>query len=186
MALTQLRIGMIGVTGRGGLWRNWHNPDGRSVVVAGADTNANNLNIFSEHHGQNPYTTQDYRDILCRTDIDAIAVASPDYCHEEHAADALESGKHVFCEKPLAITIEGCDRILNAWHASGNRLMVGFNMRYMHIFRTMKEIIESGVIGEIKAVWVRHFVGMGSDFYYHDWHATKQNTTSLLLQKGSH
>ena len=186
MALTQLRIGMIGVTGRGGLWRNWHNPDGRSVVVAGADINAQNLKTFSEQHGQNPFTTQDYRDLLCRTDIDAIAVTSPDYCHEEHATGALESGKHVFCEKPLAITIEGCDRILNAWHGSGNRLMVGFNMRYMHIFRTMKEIIESGVIGEIKAVWVRHFVGMGSDFYYHDWHATRQNTTSLLLQKGSH
>jgi predicted dehydrogenase len=50
----------------------------------------------------------------------------------------------------------------------------------------MKEIIESGVIGEVKAVWVRHFVGLGSDFYYHDWHAKRANTTSLLLQKGSH
>ena len=64
--------------------------------------------------------------------------------------------------------------------------MVGFNMRYMNIFRVMKEIIDSGAIGEIKAVWVRHFVGFGSDFYYHDWHATRQNATSLLLQKGSH
>ena len=51
--------------------------------------------------------------------------------------------------------------------------MVGFNMRYMNIFRVMKEIIESGAIGEIKAVWVRHFVGYGGDFYYHDWHATR-------------
>ena len=65
-------------------------------------------------------------------------------------------------------------------------MMIGFNMRYMNIFRTMKEIVDSGAIGEIKAVWVRHFVGMGGDFYYHDWHATRANTTSLLLQKGSH
>lgn len=40
-------------------------------------------------------------------------------------------------------------------------------MRYMNMYRTMKEIIDSGAIGEVKAVWVRHFVGLGSDYYYH-------------------
>ena len=183
---TQLRIGMIGVGGRGGLWRHWHQPAGRSVVVAGADISSAALDAFRHHHGDTPYTTMDYRELLARDDIDAIAVASPDYYHEEHAVAALEAGKHVFCEKPLAITIEGCDRILKAWHNVGTRLMVGFNMRYMNIFRIMKEIVDSGAIGEMKAVWVRHFVGFGSDFYYHDWHATRQNSTSLLLQKGSH
>lgn len=184
--MTQLRIGMIGVTGRGGLWKSWHNPDGRSIVVGGADIDPIKLNRFSSEHGGNPIITTDYRELLQRDDIDAIAVTSPDFCHEEHAVAALQSGKHVFCEKPLAITIEGCDRILNSWHDSDQKLMVGFNMRYMNIFRTMKEIIDSGTLGEIKAVWVRHFVGMGSDFYYHDWHAAQKNTTSLLLQKGSH
>lgn len=186
MADTQLRIGMIGVTGRGGLWRHWHDPQGRSVVVGGADIDAQKLARFSAQHGDSPFVTQDYRELLDRSDVDAIAVTSPDFCHEEHAVAALEAGKDVFCEKPLAITIEGCDRILRAWKASGHRLMVGFNMRYMAIFRTMKEIVDSGAIGEVKAVWVRHFVGRGSDFYYHDWHAARRNTTSLLLQKGSH
>jgi len=183
---TQLRIGMIGVTGRGGLWRHWHQPQGRSVVVGGADIRPAALEAFAHEHGGNPFTTTDYRELLARDDIDAIAVTTPDYMHEEHAIAALEAGKHVFCEKPLAITIEGCDRILQTWRRSGQRLMVGFNMRYMNIFRTMKEIVDSGVIGEIKAVWVRHFVGRGGEFYFHDWHARRDNTTSLLLQKGSH
>ena len=186
MTDTLLRIGMIGVTGRGGLWRHWHQPAGRSVVVAGADINAEKLDSFRGEHGGELFTTTDYRELLIRPDIDAIAVTSPDYCHEEHAVAALEAGKDVFCEKPLAITVEGCDHILHAWKRSGKRLMVGFNMRYMNMFRVMKEIVDSGTIGEIKAVWVRHFVGMGSDFYYHDWHATRENATSLLLQKGSH
>ncbi len=183
---TQLRIGMIGVGGRGGLWRHWHQPAGRSVIAGGADISAEALEQFRTEHGGQPFVTSDYRELLARPDIDAIAVTSPDYCHEEHAVAALEAGKHVFCEKPLAITIGGCDHILRAWRASGRRLMVGFNMRYMNIFRVMKEIVESGAIGEIKAVWVRHFVGFGSDFYFHDWHATRANGTSLLLQKGSH
>ncbi|MCD6552919.1 MAG: Gfo/Idh/MocA family oxidoreductase [Anaerolineae bacterium] len=184
--MTQLRIGMIGVAGRGGLWRHWHDPAGRSVVVAGADINPEHLAAFRAQHGGDPFTTTDYRELLARPDVDAVAVTSPDWLHEEHAVAALEAGKHVFCEKPLAITTEGCDHILEAWRRSGKRLMVGFNMRYMNMFRTMKEIVDAGVIGEIRAVWVRHFVGFGSDFYYHDWHASRRNTTSLLLQKGSH
>jgi len=183
----QLRIGMIGVGGRGGLWRHWHNPDGgRSVVVAGADVSESALDAFRHGAGGNPFTSKDYRAVLDRDDVDAVAVCTPDFCHEEHAVAALKAGKHLFLEKPMAITTEGCDRILQTWRASGKRMMIGFNMRYMRIFRVMKEIVESGAIGEIKAVWVRHFVGYGSDFYYHDWHATRANATSLLLQKGSH
>jgi len=59
-------------------------------------------------------------------------------------------------------------------------------MRYMNIFRTMKDIVDSGVIGEIKVVWCRHFVGHGGEWYFHDWHANSKNSTGLLLQKASH
>lgn len=183
----QLRIGMVGVGGRGGLWRHWHKPEGgRSVVVAGADVSEPNLERFRQDNGKNPFTTDDYRVLLERKDIDAVAICSPDFCHEEQAVATLEAGKHLFLEKPMAITTEGCDRILKAWQKSQKQMMIGFNMRYMRIFRVMKEIIDSGAIGEVKAAWVRHFVGYGSDFYYHDWHAKSKNTTSLLLQKGSH
>ncbi len=185
--MEQLRIGMIGVRGRGGLWRQWHKPDGgRSRVVAGMDVRDDALARFAEENGNRPFITRDYGEMLARDDVDAVAVCSPDYCHEEHAVAVLQAGKHLFLEKPMAITTEGCDRILNAWRASGKRMMIGFNMRYMNIFRVMKEVIDSGTIGEVKAAWVRHFVGHGGDFYYHDWHATRANSTSLLLQKGSH
>ena len=90
------------------------------------------------------FIATDYREMLERDDVDAVAITSPDFVHEEHAVAALEAGKHVFCEKPLAITTEGCDRILRTWKASGKRLMVGFNMRYMPVFRVMKEIVDSG------------------------------------------
>jgi predicted dehydrogenase len=182
----KLRIGMIGVSGRGGLWRHWHQPEGRSVVVGGADVNEQFLKDFASANGGDPFITTDYRRLLERPDIDAVAVTSPDYMHEEHAVAALEAGKDVFCEKPLAITIEGCDRMLATAKRLGRKLMCGFNMRYMNIFRVMKDVIDSGDIGEIKSAWVRHFVGYGGHFYYHDWHAKKANTTSLLLQKGAH
>jgi len=182
----QIRIGVIGIQGRGLLAVNWHQPAGQSVVVAGVDVNESAHAEFKKRFGDSAFVSTDYRRMVERSDIDAVAVTSPDYCHEEHAVAALEAGKHVFCEKPMAITVEGCDRMLDAARRSGKRLMVGFNMRYMNIFRVMKDAVDSGRIGEIKAVWVRHFVGYGGDWYYHDWHASRRNTTSLLLQKASH
>lgn len=64
--------------------------------------------------------------------------------------------------------------------------MIGFNMRYMPMYETMKAYIDSGIIGDVKAVWVRHFVGYGGIFYFQDWHRNQKGTHSLLLQKASH
>ncbi|MBI2302091.1 MAG: Gfo/Idh/MocA family oxidoreductase [Armatimonadetes bacterium] len=185
--MDKLRIGVIGVGGRGGLARNWHHPEdgGRSVLVAGADVNEGFLAKFAEDI-EGAFVTTDCRRMLERPDIDAVAVTSPDFMHEEHAVAALEAGKHVFCEKPLAITIAGADRMLRTAKQCGRKLMAGHNMRYMHAYRVMKEIVQSGAIGQIKTVWMRHFVGLGGHFYYHDWHATRRGANTLLLQKGSH
>ena len=77
MSTTQLRIGMIGINGRGGLRRHWHDPQGRSVVVAAADIVPEYLDAFRHEQGKNPFTTLDYRELVARPDIDAIAVTSP-------------------------------------------------------------------------------------------------------------
>lgn len=184
--MNQVRVGVIGVGSRSSIVEYWHQPDGKSIVTGAADISPEATSRFRETINPDAFVTTDYRELLNRDDIDAVVILSPDYLHEEHATAAFRAGKHVYCEKPLAITPEGCDRILDEWERSGKHLMIGFNMRYMSMYQTMKEIIESGVIGDIKAVWVRHFVGLGGHYYYHDWHGTRANTTSLLLQKASH
>jgi predicted dehydrogenase len=113
-------------------------------------------------------------------------VCAPDFLHEEMAVAALELGLAVYLEKPMAITTEGCDRILKSARESNARLYLGHNMRHMAFVRKMKELIDGGAIGEVKTVWCRHFVGHGGDFYFKDWHATRENTNSMLLQKGAH
>ncbi|MBN1673085.1 MAG: Gfo/Idh/MocA family oxidoreductase [Kiritimatiellae bacterium] len=184
--MDQIRMGVIGCTGRGGIAQAWHKPGGRSVVVGAADVSEGALGWFKEHVNPDGFVTTDHRELLARKDIDAIAVTSPDWTHEQYVCDAFEAGKHVFTEKPMAITVEGCDRMLRAWLNSGRKFMVGFNMRYMNIFRVMKDVVDSGEIGEVKVVWVRHFVGHGGEWYYHDWHAASKYSTGLLLQKASH
>lgn len=188
--MDQTRIGIIGASGRGAVARYWHDPKNGSEVVAAADVDQSALDDLKETYYNrsipNADLYLDYRELLERKDIDTIAVMSPDWTHEKYVCEAFDAGKNVFTEKPMAITVEGCDNMLRAWVKSGKKFMVGFNMRYLAGFRVMKDAIDSGMIGEPKVVWVRHFVSKGGEWYYHDWHANRKNSTGLLLQKASH
>ena len=106
--------------------------------------------------------------------------------HEEHTSAALEAGKAVYLEKPMAITIEGCDRILQTAFRKKAKLYLGHNMRHMTFVLKMKELINKGAVGEVKVGWCRHFASYGGDAFFKDWHAERSKATSLLLQKGAH
>ncbi|MGD0113612.1 MAG: Gfo/Idh/MocA family oxidoreductase, partial [Armatimonadota bacterium] len=185
-ARDELRIGVIGAGGRGGLAWYAHRPEEGVRVVAGADVVEDVFPRFRERFGEDAFVTTDYRELLARPDIDAVFVTSPDFLHEEHAVAALEAGKSVYLEKPMAITIEGCDRILNAAYQARRKLYLGHNMRHFPVVEKMKELIDQGAIGEVKAGWCRHFVCYGGDAYFKDWHADRTKSTGLLLQKGAH
>jgi len=187
MTMKKLNIGIIGASGRAIIAQNWHAPISQEAeIVAAADVSDASLEACRAWAGSGLRTTRDYRDLVRDPDIDAVAVFSPDRFHEEHAAAVLNAGKHLYLEKPMALSTEGCDRILAAWRRSGARFMIGFNLRYNPVAVKAREIIRSGRLGTVRAVWVRHFVGAGGDFYFHDWHASRDGVQSLLLQKASH
>ncbi len=91
----------------------------------------------------------DYRDIISNKDINAVTVAIPDQQHKQVATDLLRAGKHVLCEKPLALTREDIEDIVKAANESGCKFMVGQICRFTPAFIKAKEIIDSGLIGEI-------------------------------------
>lgn len=186
MGLDELRIGVIGAGGRGGLARHAHKPEGGVRLVAGCDVVPDVLERFRQTYGDDVFVTDDYRALLDRDDVAAVFVTSPDYCHAEHATAALQAGKAVYLEKPMAITIEGCDRILRAAYDSGAKLYLGHNMRHMAFTQKMKSLIDSGAIGEVKTAWCRHFVAYGGDAFFKDWHAERAKSTGMLLQKAAH
>lgn len=185
--MKEIKIGVIGVGGRGGLANMANKPEDGFRIVAGADVKKEALQRFKDRiGGDDLLLTDDYREILTRKDIDAVFICSPDFLHEEQGVAALEAGKAVYLEKPMAISIEGCDRLLAAAFKTGAKLFLGHNMRHFPVINKMKEIIDSGLIGEIKAVWCRHFIGYGGDAYFKDWHSEQQYSNGLLLQKGAH
>ena len=162
-------------------------PREKAELVAICDHDPEMLKKFfeekPEYKGIKTYS--DYRDMIADSEIEAVFIMVRDHYHEEIAVAALNAGKAVFLEKPMAITLESCDRILEAAYRTKTPLMVGHNMRYMPSILKMKEVIDSGIIGDIQCVWVRHFINYGSCYFRH-WCALQENCTGLLLQKGAH
>jgi predicted dehydrogenase len=177
-----MQIGIIGLGLRGGLGVH---VDAPATVVAICDTDQAALQRARAWYGDEPRQFTDARQMF-ESAVDAVMICTPDYTHEELACAALSAGKATYVEKPLAISVEGCDRILHTARHTGSRLYVGHNMRHMGFVQLMRSLIADGTIGEVQTIWCRHFVGYGYDFYYKDWHAQRTNIEGLLVHKGSH
>lgn len=126
-----------------------------------------------------------FEDVVAMDEVDAVFIMVRDQYHAPMAIKALEAGKAVYLEKPMALSIGDCDRILDAAVRTRGKLFIGHNMRYADSIVKMKEVIDSGAIGEVQSAWCRHFVNYGSCYFRH-WCATKEGSFGLLLQKGAH
>lgn len=182
--MVPLRIGVVGVGQRAQLAMHVMSRKDASVVAA-ADTSPVARQRARDLFGADVLLRRDYRELL-DDDLDAVLLFTPDNLHAEPAIEFLRAKVPVFVEKPLAISTEDCDRILEVAMTEHVPLYVGHNLRHAPVVRAMKSIIDQGRIGNVKAVWCRHFVAHGGDFYFKDWHAERRNTTGLLLQKGAH
>ena len=183
--MKDLKIGCIGVGLRSYLLDFAHIPGNGSKVVACCDINEKNLSEAKSRFGNNLITVKNASELV-KLDLDAVFILTPDYLHEEQAIEVLNAKIPLYLDKPLAITINGCDKILKAASENNTKLYLGHNMRHMAFVLKMKELIDSGAIGEVKTCWCRHFVGHGGDYYYKDWHSEQKYTNGLLLQKACH
>ena len=116
-------------------------------VVAGCDIDTKMAALFAAAHKFD--LTDDYKVLLNRRDIDALAVVTPHLLHEEMSVAALEAGKQVFCEKPLALTTASAERILAACAKAGAVLGIGHERRYEPAMEEMRSLFESGALGRV-------------------------------------
>jgi len=91
----------------------------------------------------------DWRDLLSRSDIDLIDINAPSNMHKEIALAAAKAGKHIFCEKPLALTLADAREMLHAAESAGIKHMVGFNYRFSPAVQLVKKLVREGRLGEI-------------------------------------
>ena len=91
----------------------------------------------------------DWREQVADPEIDAVYIATPVYLHAEQTTAAAEAGKHVLCEKPMALSVAECDRMIAASEANGVRLGIAYYRRFYPVLGRAKEIIASGEIGSV-------------------------------------
>lgn len=141
-----LGVGIVGIghAGREHFKAFEANPD--AEVRAVWAPSKNRLDLFP---GRSELFAPDYEAMLEREDIDIVSVCSPNYAHAEQAVKAVEAGKHVICEKPLATSLEDCDRIVRAADKRSDlKFMVGQSARFNPICKTIKRLYDEGELGE--------------------------------------
>jgi len=176
----------IGVIGTGTFTCGSHLPVINSLptlqVRALCDPDGGNLRRAAALVPHPVATVSDFRDLLDRPDLDAVLVATPTHLHAEIAIAALEAGKHVLCEKPLAPRPEGLRPLLEAWRASGRVLQVGYVYRYAPVFQRLRACIEGGEIGEPRMIWAHEFRAA----FYTPWRYDARISGGTLVEKCCH
>ena len=120
------------------------NPGAR---IAGLyDLNQERAQALAAQYGAKAY--ESYEALLADPAIDAVSVCSANVSHAEIAVAALAAGKHVLCEKPMATTLEDCERMVAAAQKSGKYLMIDQNQRLAGAHRKARELIRAGAIGK--------------------------------------
>ena len=125
-------------------------------------------------------------EIINDQDIDAVFICTPNYLNKPLTVQALEAGKHVFCEKPPAFNSQEVEEIILAEKISGKKLMYGFNHRHHESIRHMKKLIDSNEYG--KVLWMRGRYGKSVDkSFFNTWRAIKELAGGgILLDQGIH
>ncbi|SEK35651.1 Predicted dehydrogenase [Paenibacillus sp. cl141a] len=186
--MKQLRVGMIGYKFMGKAHSNAYRslpmffPKAlKPEMVAICGRNASAVQEAADQLGWRESVT-DWKQLVNREDIDLIDINAPSDAHKEIALAAAKAGKHIFCEKPLALTLADAREMLQAAEDAGVTHMVGFNYRFSPAVRLAKKLIDSGRLGQIY-----HFRA----WFLQDWIMDPQFPLVWRLQKevagsGSH
>jgi UDP-N-acetylglucosamine 3-dehydrogenase len=183
-----VRIGIVGC-GRAGA--SLHVPalarvPGAAIVALADRDPARLMALASRCEGAATYPN--YQDLVDDGRVTLVAVCVPVTLHAEVAAAALRARKHVFIEKPLAIVLDECDRLVaqaRDAESSGIRSVVGFNLRSHRLLRQARDFIRSGALGEIellRTLWTADW----SVAVRPDWHALRTLGGGALLEIGAH
>ncbi len=170
-----------GIIGYGGMGRVRHN----AMRAIGQDTaskiyEVNPIPEFRE------LLTDDYETIINDPEIEAVIICTPNFLNKKLTIEALQAGKHVFCEKPPAFNAPEVEEIIKVEEQANRVLMYGFNHRYHGGSLKIQEAIDSGEYGRI--LWLRGRYGKSVDEnYFNNWRAKKELAGGgILLDQGIH
>lgn len=141
----------VGIVGCGRIAQVRHIPEYQAnpnTEIAGFfDFNKDRAKELAEKFGGKAYDTLE--DMLADPDIDAVSICVINKAHADNTIKALNAGKHVLCEKPMATTLEDCEAMVEAAKKNGKKLMIDQNQRLVEAHQKAKELIKNGMIGKV-------------------------------------
>ncbi|TCL68185.1 Gfo/Idh/MocA family oxidoreductase [Rhizobium sp. BK251] len=156
-------------------------------LVAICDLNAMRAERSSGYMGVSVPIYTDFDELLRVVRPDLVIVCTCDSTHDDLIVKAMEAGANVISEKPMTTTTEKIKRILDAEKRTGKRLDISFNYRFAPTAARIKELLNSGVIGDVTSVDFHWYLDTshGAD-YFRRWHAYTENSGSLFVHKATH
>ncbi|MCH2170634.1 Gfo/Idh/MocA family oxidoreductase [Myxococcota bacterium] len=185
MAPPPLRYGIVGAGMMGLEHVQSLAPMPDAQVVAVADPHPASQNWARMVLGEGPEIHSDNRELLARDDLDVVVIATPNHTHRAVFEQALDSGLHLFIEKPLCTTLEDCRFVVeHAAHYPG-RIWVGLEYRYMPPVARMVEEVRAGRVGRLRMLAIREhrFPFLPK---VNDWNRFTRNTGGTLVEKCCH
>jgi predicted dehydrogenase len=158
-ANSKVTFGLIGVGGRGSFDAGIVHSDPRARVTALCDLFDDRIEEGKQKiKVENPAVFNDYEKLLA-SDVDAVIIATPPFKHPEHLAAAVQARKHVFCEKPMGVDVEGCRKAIATSKkvAPGKCVSVGFQQRYGPVYLDAYDRLKNGEIGPLataRGYWI--------------------------------
>ncbi len=179
---TMIKIGLIGC-GKNGCGNIKHLSafSDRCAIAAVADLNQDLAREAAAPYGAKVFT--DYTDFF--QDVHAVVISSPNFLHPDHAVTCAKAGKHVWIEKPMALSIADADRILAAVEEAGVQSMVGFSVRFgAHAVR-IRKMLDNGDLGEVFSLWSRR-MNYSDPAKHKGWRADFSKSGGLMHELLTH
>ena len=115
--------------------------------------------------GNNIQLYTDYKEMLKDKVIDVVAVCSPNYLHAQMTIDALNAGKHVICEKPMALSTQDCEKMIDAKLKNNKKLFIVKQNRYNPPVQAVKSLLEKKKLGKLLSVVLNCYWNRNKDYY---------------------
>jgi myo-inositol 2-dehydrogenase/D-chiro-inositol 1-dehydrogenase len=146
--MDKVKIGLIGAgwIGREHARNIAKNPDAKLVAVCGQD-DKEILEIKNETKTDGFSCYSDYQKLLKQKDIDAVLICTPNNFHSEMVIGAAKFGKHIMCEKPMAITLDDCRKIRDTVNKYKVKYLIGYHRRFNPLFQYVKDLLGKGSLG---------------------------------------